>query len=318
MKSPQYSLIYWLKLVRFPNLMIVVLTQYLLEYLILLPALQIAGYAYVLDDFHFALLSLTTVLIAASGYVINDLEDYEIDRINRPERLIVGKFISLQKAATIYWMLVATGMAISVYLAIHVDNFPLVLIYPAAVFLLWWYSKKLKKVALWGNVVVAVFCAFVAGIVLFAEREAFWQLIQSHTAIGERVALIFGVYLGFAYASTMFREIIKDLEDITGDAALGCKTLPILLGEKMAKLIAASFALSLIFLLLFYGYWLFQQQMMIGLNFLVIAIGLPVLLALHKLKKAQTRADYHALSRLAKFIMLGGIFLLLISKIEVV
>jgi 4-hydroxybenzoate polyprenyltransferase len=279
------------RLVRLPNLLIVVFTQYLLEYLILVPALQIAGYSYVLDDFRFALLSFVTVLIAAAGYVINDIEDYEIDQLNKPEKVVVGKFLSVKKAQQLYWFLVILGMAISIYLAIYVQNFLLFFIYPAAVFLLWWYSKQLKKVALWGNVVVSVFCAFVAGIVLFAERIAFLKLIQSHTEIGERIAIIFGVYLAFAYASTMFREIVKDIEDQEGDAA------------------------SLLILLGFYGFWLFVNGEIWGVNFLVVAIVLPILIALFKLKNAQTKVEFHALSRLAKVVMLGGIFLLLISKI---
>lgn len=313
-RQPNFLMLF-ARLVRLPNLLIVVLTQYLLEYYILVPALQIADYQYVLDDVRFALLSLTTVLIAASGYVINDIEDHEIDQMNKPEKVILGKFISIKSAQIIYWSLVILGMVISIYLAIYVENFLLFFIYPSAVFLLWWYSKKLKKVALWGNVVVSIFCAFVAGIVLFAERVAFMKLIQSHTEIGERVAIIFGVYLGFAYASTMFREIVKDLEDIDGDAALGCQTLPILLGQKRAKIVAGFFAVSLLILLVFYGLWLFQNGEIIGVNFLVIAIVLPILMALFKLYKAESKAEFHALSRLAKFVMLGGIFLLIISKI---
>jgi len=313
-QQPNFLMLF-IRLVRLPNLLIVVLTQYLLEYFILIPALQIADYQYVLDDVRFALLSFTTVLIAASGYIINDIEDHEIDRLNKPEKLIVGKYLSIKSAKIIYWVLVVLGMLISIYLAIHVQNFLLFFIYPAAIFLLWWYSKKLKKIALWGNVVVSVFCAFVAGIVLFAERIAFVKLIQSHTEIGERVAIIFGVYLGFAYASTMFREIVKDLEDREGDAALGCQTLPILLGQKRAKIIAAFFGISLLILITFYGFWLFQNSKIIGVNFLIIAIVLPILLALFKLKKAETKQEFHSLSRLSKFVMLGGIFLLLISKI---
>lgn len=315
MSSQKYDPSFILKLVRLPNLIIVVLTQYLLEYYILVPALEIAEYQYVLDHLRFALLSFTTVLIAASGYIINDIEDYEIDLLNKPDKVIVGKYLSVSTAHKLYWFVVTLGLLISIYLAIYVENFLLVLIYPAAIFLLWWYSKKLKKVALWGNVVVAVFCAFVAGIVLFAERIAFMKLIQSHTEIGERVAIIFGVYFGFAYASTMFREIVKDIEDQEGDAALGCQTLPIILGQTRAKLIAGFFGVSLLLLLGFYTFWLWQNEHLLGVNFLVIAILLPIIFTLFKLKNAATKADFKMVSRLAKFVMLGGIFLLLISKI---
>jgi len=124
----------FLKITRPLNLSIVVLTQFLLEYLILIPAFQLSDYQLVLDEFHFALLSLVTVLIAASGYIINDIEDHEIDLLNKGEKAIVGKRISIAVAQRYYWILVVIGSFLSIYLAVYAGNILLVFIYPIAVF----------------------------------------------------------------------------------------------------------------------------------------------------------------------------------------
>jgi len=185
----------FLQLIRFPNLIIVVLTQYLLQYLILIPAFQKANLPPLLDHFHFFILVLSTLIIAAGGYIINDIEDQEIDLLNKPEKVIVGKYISFQNAKILYWGITILGLLISIYLAIYVDNLPLVLIYPFAVFLLYIYSKSLKKSVLWGNIIVSIFCGFVAGIILFAERANYWKLQEITPKIGERITLIFLAYL---------------------------------------------------------------------------------------------------------------------------
>ena len=93
----------FLQLIRFKNLIIVILTQYLLQYLILVPAFKNTGLVPLLDSFHFGILVLSTLIIAAGGYIINDLEDYEIDLLNKPEKVIINKYISATNARKLYW-----------------------------------------------------------------------------------------------------------------------------------------------------------------------------------------------------------------------
>ena len=302
----------FLKLIRFPNLIIVVLTQYLLQYLILIPAFEKGNLSPLLDHFHFFILVLSTLVIAAGGYIINDLEDYEIDLLNKPDKVIINKHISAYNAHLLYWGLTAFGFLISLYLAFYVDNFPLLLIYPSAVLLLYLYSKALKKSILWGNLIVSIFCAFVAGIVIFAERENIFQLNLHHSEYGSTVLEIFIFYLLFAFFATMFREIVKDIEDVEGDKKLGCTTMPIAWGIPIAKGVALFFAIIFLGILMD---WIFSEEkieMDSGVIYLVVGIICPMLFAMFKLWKAKTKKEFHFISQLSKYIMLSGILYLLV------
>jgi 4-hydroxybenzoate polyprenyltransferase len=289
--------------------LIVALTQYLLQYIVISPSFKLADIEKSLDDFHFFLLVLTTVAITISGYIINDILDYKLDIINKPQKVIVNKSISVKNAFRIYHLNNLAGFGLSLYLAIHIQNIPLVLIYPAAIILLFLYSKYLKKKAFWGNLIVAVFCAFVAGIVLFAERKGFFELPSLEF---QTVKIIFTAYFVFALLSTLYREIIKDIEDFKGDQTEGCETLPINYGVPRAKSIALIFGIILI---VFIIWWMVLQMTFFHSTKLLIAVVvlnfLPVLLSLFFLKKAQSKKDFSRLSQLAKYIMVSGLFYLL-------
>ncbi len=300
----------YLKLIRIPNLIIVAITQFLIQYLVLVPSFQAANKVPALDLFHFSLLVFSTVLIAAGGYVINDIIDYEIDAINKPERLIINRKISMRAAHIYYWLLVALGFFISLYLAIYIDNLPLLSLYPMAVGLLFCYSKYFKQRVLIGNVVVSIFCAFVAGIVWFAERNTYATLWETTPEIASYLQFILGFYLLFAFLSTMFREIVKDMEDIEGDRLYQCRTLPIVYGFRSSKIIAAGFGLLLLFFLFFTAWRIFDYELYWGLAFLVVAIAIPLISALFLLNKASTAPDFKQLSTLTKVIMLSGLLLL--------
>jgi len=300
----------FLKLIRFPNLAIVALTQYLLQYLVLVPALREASLSPILDPFHFALLVTTTILIAASGYLINDLLDYETDLINKPNAVFVNRVFPNQTVWVIYWSTILIGFAIAWYLAVYVKNLPLVLIYPAAVLLLYYYSKSLKKMPLIGNMVVAVFCAFVAGIILFADRENFAQM----TGQGGEVAVLFGGYLWFAFLSTLLREIVKDIEDMEGDARLGLQTLPLRFGEKTAKKWAIGIGAALLISLMIFVLWLWQRQAPGSAIFTIISVAIPLCYLIILIKVANAKSDYTKASLTAKIVMLLGLVLLVVCQ----
>ncbi len=304
----------FLRILRFPNLLIVVFTQYLLQYAVLVPNFAAAGITPLLDHLHFALFVLSTLIIAAGGYLINDIVDLKIDQINKPEKMWIGNYCSLAQAWQLYLGISGLGLFLSLYLALHVGNLSLLLIYPLAVLLLYSYSSYLKKTALWGNLVVATFCAFVPMIVLFAERMGYLDLQFAAPIRANYCWNLFIAYGVFAFCSTLFREIIKDLEDIKGDAAQGCRTLPIVAGVPIAKAVAGAVGFLLLSLLavVAYFHWQQKQYLLLGFNLLVIVLPLTWSL-LHLTKSGLDKAAYHRLSTLAKLIMLLGLIYLIIG-----
>ena len=299
----------FLRFLRWPNLLIVIITQYLLALGLIWPALRQEGLQPLLQGLDFALLVLVTVLIAAGGYVINDLYDQDIDRINKPGKSWVGSHYSVRQAWSLYWASGILGLLISVYLAWRVQAPGQLLIYPVAVAGLWAYSWRLKCTPLAGNVLVGLFCAFVAGILWYAERAVFAQLPAHHA-----LPLVLGAYLVFAFISTLYREIIKDLEDRAGDGARGCRTLPVVYGLITARRIA--FITGLLFLILcgVSGWWLFRQEQWSALAGLGAGVILPLIWSLARVGRMESQEDFHRQSQVAKWMMLVGLLLLFLLR----
>jgi 4-hydroxybenzoate polyprenyltransferase len=304
----------FLKLIRFPNLIIVALTQYLLQYAILIPELEKVNQKPLLPHFPFFLLVFSTVLIAAGGYIINDIEDVEIDKLNKPiEKQIVGRVYPLSISWLFYGVTTLIGFIISLYLAFYIHDFLQLVIYPLAVGLLWAYSRWLKRLPLIGNLVVAFFCAFVAWVVFYAEILS--PEYVSTTSL-ETIIHVLPTFLGYAslaFISTLFREIIKDIEDAEGDKAQNCKTLPILLGTKISKGIVLGVGLLFLALVFYFSFML--KDSILKVIVLNITISLPIIYALFLLIKAKEKQEFSFLSKLAKVIMLSGLIFLLIMKL---
>ncbi|MCB9052138.1 MAG: geranylgeranylglycerol-phosphate geranylgeranyltransferase [Lewinellaceae bacterium] len=299
-----------LRLVRFPNLAIVALAQYLIYYILLLPAFQQYNLEPILDDAHFSLLVAVTVFITAGGYVINDIIDFRIDLVNRPDKVVINRQIRVQSAYWLYFCFNLMGFLLALYLSFHVECIPLANLFPLAVALLFLYSTYLKRQALVGNLLIALFCAGVAGIVWFAEREAFRELIEQAPALAGRIGSIISWYMAFAFLSTMFREVVKDMEDVQGDVGANCRTIPVRWGMKVAKGVAAAFGLGLAVFLVYLALsrpGLFTE---LSLAFLIFGVLAPLLLALVWVFRAREKKQFYRLSQLAKLIMLGGLAML--------
>lgn len=300
----------WLRLMRFPNLLIVALTQYLIYLFVFYLNFDLADLSPTLNSWEFALLVISTICIAAGGYIINDILDCEIDRINKPDRLIIGKEITRTKAKQSYLIIIFLGGIIALHLAIQTDNLPLFILYPIAVLLLYLYSKYFKKSFLIGNWIVGLFCAFVAGIVWVAELPSLklYQIQEAQKAHYLERVLMF--YLLFAFLSTTFRELVKDMEDIEGDRLEGCRTLPIVWSIEKGKWIAVGNALLLFLVVLWLGYYISNYTPLAQLVLAILAIQLPLLYSIIKTIRARTSSDFHSISQTLKIMMLLGLILL--------
>ncbi len=269
-----------MRLVRVQNLLIVVGTQYLARVALVGPRQQ---WAHLLTDGRMLVLTLSTVCIAAAGYIINDYFDVKIDIINKPERVIIGRYLKRRWAITAHQVLNVVGCLLGLSLSRWVFAVDVL-----SVSLLWFYSANLKRQPFIGNLVVA----FLTALSLIIMAVYYKQ--------NEDLLL---VYAAFAFVVTVVREVIKDMEDIRGDARYGCRTLPIVWGIRRSKyllyIIIASFIMTLF---LIADSW--QNPRLAWIFFLML---IPVSWLVYRLVLADTRREFSYLSNLCKLIMLMGV-----------
>jgi 4-hydroxybenzoate polyprenyltransferase len=269
-----------LRLVRLRNLLMVAITQYLTRILLIGPR---QDWTTIVRDPVLFLIVLSTVVIAAAGYVINDYFDVKIDIVNKPERVVVGRYLKRRVAMGAHQVLNVLG----VLLGLLVSRWVL-LVNVLSVTLLWFYSAHFKRMPFIGNFVVSLLTAL-SLVVLTVYYPANRHLVL--------------VYAVFSFFISLIREIIKDMEDLRGDEAHGCRTLPIVWGIRRTK--------GFLYLLvaLFIG-TLFLMAHSLGnlvLGWLFMALLLPIAWLVYRLVRADTRREFHALSGLCKLIMLLGL-----------
>ena len=234
-------------------------------------------------DFNLFLLAVSTVLIAAAGYIINDYYDVKIDYINKPERVVIGKNITRRFAILFHILLSVGGIAIGLYI-----SWSLAAVNVLSVFLLWLYSNYLKRLPFIGNVTVALLTGLAIYIVDVLYRTESSLLM---------------IYSVFAFFMTLVREIIKDIEDLKGDNTFGCKTLPIVFGIRKTKLIIYVILIILSISVFVLNYWYAALPFQYYLIFLFV----PLIWLLFRLFRADTKKEFSLLSTFCKVIMLLGI-----------
>lgn len=275
-----------LRLIRFPNLVLIVLSQALVQACLLAEGIQ---WHKALES-GFLLLTLFTVLIAAAGYIINDYYDVKIDAINKPDRLLVGRKIRRRRAMFAHLILSFIGVAGGFLLSI-----PVGLINLGAVLLLWGYSARLKKMMLVGNVVISLLSASMLLVV------AVYADTLNNITIG---------YAVFALLISLIREIIKDMEDVKGDASFDCLTLPIVAGLRNTKLVL--YPLIAVFQAFLIVVILHPRTSVVVDVYMVILVLAPSMWLLIRLIRADRKRDFTYLSNLNKLIMLTGILSMLL------
>lgn len=296
-------------LIRWPNLLIAGLVQYLLYFKVLQPFFAQFGISYSLDVLRLSMLVVMTMCIAAGGYIVNDIADVRTDEINRPARVVIGKHLSHQTAYWLYFMFQIVGFTLWLYLVFYVRRIPLLSVFPLLIGGLALYSLYLKRLPLLGNVLIALLCAAVPGMVWLLEQQAFVQLSARDVEAGQRLKIVFLWYMASAFVLTLYRELVKDMEDVKGDAATGLRTLPVIWGVSATRYLALVFALVSALVV---GVMLWQLQPELhawkqtGYG---ISVLLPITVSILLLFRARTAADYRRLSHLAKLIILMGLLL---------
>lgn len=305
------------QLIRWRNLLIVFLTQWFIWQCVIHPMEEWSSVPVFLTPVHFILLSLSTIFIAAAGYIINDYFDVKIDVINRPQKVIIDKIISRKAAILWHSFLNISGFALALYLAREMGNYYVIIIQLVCTLLLWFYSTTFKRQFVTGNVVVALLTGLTV-LILAVFEPALYPHINNHYFLTVKNMVLvnpFGViavYTYFAFMLTWMREIVKDMEDFKGDAEDGCVTMPIVIGLQKSTYyvlffgILALIPLSVAAIKLFSGSW-----SVLGI-YIFTALILPLVVWLIFLPRKATVAHYGKASKYIKFIMLAGIASLLL------
>lgn len=274
--SQPFTLAALIKVTRFWNLVIVGLAQFFTAYFLI--------DFYTVLDWRLYVLSVSTVMIAAGGYIINDYYDVKIDLINKPDRVVVGKSMRRRYALFFHTSLSVTGVALGLLLnwKIGVLNF-------FSGFLLWFYSNLLKRKPFVGNLAVAL----LTGLSVYLVAVLFDPLNK-----------LIIVYSFFSFFITLVREIIKDIEDLKGDNTFGCQTLPILWGIRKTK----SFIYLIIVIHLLIIIYFSNMYIHLPLWMPSLFIFLPLAFLVWRLTVADTVKDFYRLSFYCKLILVFGIF----------
>jgi 4-hydroxybenzoate polyprenyltransferase len=258
------------------------------------------------------LLIVSVVGIAAGGYVINDYFDVKIDRINRPDNLVVTRIISRDAAMNLFYGLTAVGVIAGTVVAWWAHSWTLLFTYVVIPGLLWFYSASYKRMFLVGNLVVAFASAIVPLLVAIANADYLHHLYQNALAYSPIVGELYvwtGGFAAFAFLLTWVREIVKDIEDIEGDREMECRTLPIVWGDKVAKIIAT---ILLVVIAILIVYMLFavlpfsHEWKSLPTRYVVFGLIVPILCSIVLLWAANNRTEYHRVQTIIKFAMFMG------------
>ncbi len=304
-------MMHFLRLTRPLNMVIIALTMYGLGWFF-------DGFLgnpdFGIRSFEFFLLVFSTTLIGAAGNIINDYFDVRADRVNRPDRLIIGKFVKRRIAILTHSLINVLAFGIAIYLSVVEDTFAFVFIHLMSINMLWFYSMYFKRKFFIGNVMIAGLTAMVPLLVGYF----YLHQIETHPDIAQNfndalvalsayfMVLVVSLALaGFAFIINLGREIIKDMEDIPGDEVLKARTIPIVLGINSSRWIVA-IILSFAALLTLFIVWLFPAVGVIG-YVSIYAAGVFVVIAIITIFLGNTKKHYKRANAWLKLAMIAGL-----------
>jgi len=336
-----------LKLIRWKNLLIMAFTMFIMHYVLVYGLIKhhtILHYSHILHktqalsfDFdlqlshlNFIILVVSVLLIAAGGYIVNDVMDKKIDLLNKPDEVIIDKKISEKTAISLYYILNSVGFLLALYLSWKVGLWQLSIIFGLVIGLLYFYSSNYQKIPLVGNLTVALLVAIVPLLVPVYDILELHRIYRP-TLLNYEFSFNFlfkwvGGFAFFAFLSTLIREIVKDAEDFEGDRAHGLKTLAIVLSEKWVKTIIIILTFILIAIVVYINFFYFPNHLELKYVFSpndswlqslrpdklsnwysIIALILPALFIIFQVSKASSTKDYKIASNGLKILMITGI-----------
>lgn len=277
--------------VRGYNILIIVLAQYLTAIYILAHHKPLKK---VLFDLNLLLIVLASSAVIAAGYIINNFYDSDKDLINRPNKSMLDKLVSQNTKLSFYFVLNFAAVILAAYV-----SFNAVIFFSAYIFAIWFYSHKLKKLPIVGNLTSAIL-SITPFFAVFIYYKNFDQVIFVHAT--------------FLFLIISIRELTKDLENIKGDLALGYKTIPIKYGENISKRM-----ISLLCVLAVVPTYFLVTVFEIGKMHIFFYISMALMmLFLGLLWKAKSKRHYLILHNILKLIIVAGVFSILLIDVDLV
>lgn len=302
----------YLKLLRIGNLAFLAILLYVMEKWVAFPLLHQQKFPELMPWWVLTLLIISVVCIAAGGYVINDYFDVKIDRINRPDDLVVTRVISRDAAMRLFQVLTAVGIVAGLAVAWWARSWNLLFIYVVIPGLLWFYSSSYKRMFLIGNLIVAFISALVPLLVAMVNADHLRFLYHESLAYTPIVGQLY-VWLGgfalFCMLLTLSREVVKDMEDVEGDRELECRTMPIVWGEKVSKILVTIVLLATIALIAYLAWFVLPFPMEWATftgRFIIFGLIVPMLCVLVLLWSARSKRELHTVQQVLKFVMFLG------------
>jgi len=277
--------------VRGYNILVIVIAQYLTSIYIFAHDKSAKK---VLLDTNLLMLVLASAAVIASGYIINNFYDSEKDLINRPNKSMLDKLVSQNTKLSFYFVLNFSAIVMASYV-----SFNAVLFFSAYIFAIWFYSHKLKKRPIIGNIVSALL-TIAPFFAIFTYYKNFDTVIFVHAS--------------FLFLIISIRELTKDLENVKGDLALNYRTIPVVYGEKVSK----SMITILIVFTLIPLYLLINVFEVGNMNYYFYSAVLLLTIFLFLLWKSSTKTHYVILHNILKVIVVAGVFSILLIDVDLV
>ena len=300
------------QLLRVGNLAFIAILLYVMEKWVATPLLHLARFQELMPWWILCLLILSTVLIAAGGYVINDYFDVKIDRINRPDDLVVTRHISRDGAMRLFQVLSGIGIISGLAVAWWARSWTLGMTYIVIPGLLWFYSASYKRQLIVGNIVVAFVSALVPMLIAIVNadhlRHLYGEALTYTPLVGQLYVWLSGFAL-FAFLITLIREMVKDIEDINGDCEMECRTMPIVWGIKTTKIIATTLLIATIALIAYMAFMVLPfpyNWQSFSTRYIVFGLMIPIVCAVILLWASKTPLEYRRTQLIIKFVMFMG------------
>lgn len=301
-----------MRLVRWGNLLFLGALVWVMEKWVAVPILNAAAYGEQMPWYILLLLEIAVILIAAGGYVINDYFDVKIDRINRPDAVIVTRTISKPAAMRLSICLSAAGAACGILEAILLRSMTIGILFVIVPGLLWFYSSSYKRLFMIGNLTIALLATvtpMLVAITNVAILQLRFETILPYISLPHDLYAWLGGFALFAFLLTWIREIIKDMQDQMGDRELECHSMPVVWGDLWTKVFVT--ALIILTLAIIGHIWYRLLPFPIGwtslsTRYIALGIVVPLLSAIWLLWSAKIPSDYKSCQQVIKFAMLIG------------